>query len=98
MHFCRLASLRGAASQSQVTGTALRTLSPLHALWPKQAPSSSLAILVFYSRSWNTVPPTEEDLSGERGRGSHGECLGTWKFSRQTLLLDFSEAKDTSAA
>lgn len=75
MHFCRLASLRGAASQSEVTGTTLRTLSPLHALWPKQAPSSSLASLVFYSRSWNTVPPTEEDSSGEWG-GAGRETMG----------------------
>lgn len=79
MHFYRLASLRVAASQSEVTGTTLRTLSPLHALWPKQAPSSSLASLVFYSRSWNTVPPTEEDSSGERGRGGAWGMPGNMK-------------------
>lgn len=79
MHFCRLASLRVAASQSEVTGTTLRTLSPLHALWPKQAPSSSLASLVFYSRSWNTVPPTEEDSSGERGDGGPWGMPGNMK-------------------
>lgn len=74
LHSCRLTYLRFVASQSEVIGTVLRILSPLHPPRPKQAPSSSLTIHpVFYLKVLeHSLPPTK-DSSEEQALGDAWE-------------------------